>query len=151
MFLLVHLSVEFRGGSRRENQCSILTDTIYSATSQRHRATFYNVWDTGLNPRMAMATRFAAHLICTTYLLHVSAVQCTTYCQMPDSVVEPGTVQNHNPTSGITLETPAHRFGLPYSIASATQALCPLVTIAKMLTSSSYSNTRPPWSAVAEP
>ncbi|KIK32708.1 hypothetical protein CY34DRAFT_814110 [Suillus luteus UH-Slu-Lm8-n1] len=69
---------------------------------------------------MAMATRFAAHLICTTYLLHVSAVQCTTHYQMPDSVVEPGTVQNHNPTSGMTLET------LPTNLVYRIQLQVPL-------------------------
>ncbi|KAG1824920.1 uncharacterized protein BJ212DRAFT_1584898 [Suillus subaureus] len=48
-------------------------------------------------------------------------VQCTTQCQMPNSVVEPGTVQNRGPF-GITLklEIPANPFVMPHPIANAT-------------------------------
>lgn len=52
---------------------------------------------------------------------------------MPDSLVEPATVQNRGPKSRITLklDTPANPLGIPLPNASATHVLCPVIPLQK--------------------
>jgi hypothetical protein len=67
-----------------------LVSRIYSATGQRHRATFCNV--------LRLGHRFKpqdghGYSICCAFNLHrpLTIRVRSPYCQMPDSVVEPGT------------------------------------------------------------